>query len=212
MRPLIVATALEHHLVSKYTSLVAVDVTPIAPAGTDPLRTAIPGLLPAGLDPAGFVGGLPRTATPAQSLLIVGVALAALAWGEPRRRTYWEQELLNALTIIQRGWSTPTEMIGSWAGAMGHTQWMPEVWLNVGVDFNGDGRTDLAFATAPNTFCAWTYANGFPRKPSFEHTFPENLLGIESPGDIDGTGRTTAVLRTSRALYLLRPTRAQTRE
>lgn len=67
-------------------------------------------------------------------------ALAALAWGEPRRRTYWEQELLNALTIIQRGWSTPTEMIGSWAGAMGHTQWMPEVWLNVGVDFNGDGR------------------------------------------------------------------------
>lgn len=67
-------------------------------------------------------------------------ALAALAWGEPRRRAYWEQELLNALTIIQRGWSTPAEMIGSWAGAMGHTQWMPEVWLNVGVDFNGDGR------------------------------------------------------------------------
>ena len=31
-------------------------------------------------------------------------------------------------------------MIGSWAGAMGHTQWMPEVWLNMGVDFNGDGR------------------------------------------------------------------------
>ncbi len=87
MRPLIVATALEHHLVSKYTSLVAVDVTPIAPAGTEPLRTAIPGLLPAGIDPAGFVGGLPRTATPAQSLLIVGVALAALAWVvRPRRR------------------------------------------------------------------------------------------------------------------------------
>ncbi len=87
VRPLIVATALEHHLVSKYTSLVAVDVTPIAPAGTDPLRTAIPGLLPAGIDPAGFVGGLPRTATPAQLLLIVGVALAALAWiVRPRRR------------------------------------------------------------------------------------------------------------------------------
>ena len=31
-------------------------------------------------------------------------------------------------------------MIGSWAGAMGHTQWMPEVWLNVGFDFDGDGR------------------------------------------------------------------------
>jgi membrane-bound lytic murein transglycosylase B len=67
-------------------------------------------------------------------------ALAALAWGEPRRRAYWEKELLNALVIVQRGWSTPKEMIGSWAGAMGHTQWMPEVWLNVGLDFDGDGR------------------------------------------------------------------------
>src|SRR5947207_3980973 len=67
-------------------------------------------------------------------------ALAALAWGEPRRRSYWEQELLNALVIIERGWSTPEEMRGSWAGAMGHTQWMPEVWLNVGLDYDGDGR------------------------------------------------------------------------
>jgi membrane-bound lytic murein transglycosylase B len=67
-------------------------------------------------------------------------ALAALAWGEPRRRTYWEQELLNALVIIERGWAQPADMLGSWAGAMGHTQWMPEVWLNMGVDFNGDGR------------------------------------------------------------------------
>jgi membrane-bound lytic murein transglycosylase B len=67
-------------------------------------------------------------------------ALAALAWGEPRRRRYWEQELLNALLIIDRGWSTPEEMRGSWAGAMGHTQWMPEVWLNMGIDYDGDGR------------------------------------------------------------------------
>jgi membrane-bound lytic murein transglycosylase B len=67
-------------------------------------------------------------------------ALAALAWGEPRRRAYWEAELLNALTIIDRGWAQPSEMIGSWAGAMGHTQWMPEVWLHVGVDYDHDGR------------------------------------------------------------------------
>lgn len=67
-------------------------------------------------------------------------ALAALAWGEPRRRAYWEKELLNALTIVQRGWSDPDEMRGSWAGAMGHTQWMPEVWLNIGIDYDGDGR------------------------------------------------------------------------
>jgi membrane-bound lytic murein transglycosylase B len=67
-------------------------------------------------------------------------ALAALAWGEPRRRAYWEQELINALLIIQRGWAQENEMVGSWAGAMGHTQWMPEVWLNMGADGNGDGK------------------------------------------------------------------------
>jgi membrane-bound lytic murein transglycosylase B len=67
-------------------------------------------------------------------------SLAALAWNEPRRKAYWEQELINALRIVDRGWSTPEEMRGSWAGAMGHTQWMPEVWLNVGIDYDGDGK------------------------------------------------------------------------
>ena len=69
-------------------------------------------------------------------------ALAALAWGEPRRRKYWEAELLNALTIVERKWAQPSEMIGSWAGAMGHTQWMPEVWLHMGVDYDRDGRAN----------------------------------------------------------------------
>src|SRR5260221_4685699 len=65
-------------------------------------------------------------------------ALAALAWGEPRRRSYWEAELLNALVIIERGWGEPKEMIGSWSGAMGHTQWMPKAWLTLGVDFHNN--------------------------------------------------------------------------
>ena len=69
-------------------------------------------------------------------------ALAALAWGEPRRRAYWETELINALRIVEKGWATPKEMVGSWAGAMGHTQWMPEVWLNVGIDYDGDVRVN----------------------------------------------------------------------
>lgn len=67
-------------------------------------------------------------------------SLAALAWREPRRKAYWETELINALRVVDKGWSTPEEMRGSWAGAMGHTQWMPEVWLNVGFDYDGDGR------------------------------------------------------------------------
>jgi lytic murein transglycosylase len=67
-------------------------------------------------------------------------ALAALAWRDPRRRRYWESEFVNALVIVDRGWSKPSDMIGSWAGAMGHTQWMPEVWLHMGVDYYRDGR------------------------------------------------------------------------
>jgi peptidoglycan lytic transglycosylase B len=69
-------------------------------------------------------------------------ALAALAWRERRRRRYWEAELLNALTIVDRGWAKPADMVGSWAGAMGHTQWMPEVWLHMGVDYDHDGRAN----------------------------------------------------------------------
>lgn len=69
-------------------------------------------------------------------------ALAALAYGEARRRKYWEAELINALVIVDRGWAQPAGMIGSWAGAMGHTQWMPEVWLHLGVDYDHDGRAN----------------------------------------------------------------------
>jgi membrane-bound lytic murein transglycosylase B len=85
-------------------------------------------------------------------------SLATLAWGEARRRGYWESELINALTIIQNGWSTAAEMNGSWAGAMGHAQWMPEVWLHLGVDYDGDGkispfgRPDDALATTARYF------------------------------------------------------------
>jgi lytic murein transglycosylase len=68
--------------------------------------------------------------------------LAALAWGEPRRRKYWESEFINALKIVELGWSEPAQMRGSWAGAMGHTQWMPEVWLHIGADYDGDGKAN----------------------------------------------------------------------
>jgi len=110
-------------------------------------------------------------------------ALAALAWGEPRRRAYWTQELLNALVIIERGWSTPAEMRGSWAGAMGHTQWMPEVWLNVGYDYDGDGRVspfgrpdDALASTARYLVNRGKYRRG-------EHWGYEVRAGGQSGGD-----------------------------
>lgn len=106
-------------------------------------------------------------------------ALAALAWGEPRRRRYWEQELLNALVIVERGWATPAEMIGSWAGAMGHTQWMPEVWLNLGVDYDGDGRInpfalgDALAGSARYLVSRGKYARGEPW--GLEVRLPQNF-------------------------------------
>lgn len=80
IRSEIVRVALAHHLVSKYTSLVAVDVTPTAPLGVDMKKTAVPGNLPHGQELEAIFGGLPQTATPAmRDILIAMVAfLAAL--------------------------------------------------------------------------------------------------------------------------------------
>ena len=79
IKPLIVATALDHHLVSKFTSLVAVDVTPTAPLGVTSVRTALPVNVPAGLDHAAIFGGLPQTATSSRLLLMAGAMLLAFA-------------------------------------------------------------------------------------------------------------------------------------
>ncbi len=75
VRAAVVDVALAHHLVSRFTSLVAVDVTPTRPAGVAASNTAMPGNVPDGL--TGF-DHLPRTATPAPLLLAAG-ALALLA-------------------------------------------------------------------------------------------------------------------------------------
>ena len=69
-------------------------------------------------------------------------ALATLAYGS-RRAAYFEGELLNALRIVQAGDVAPAQMRGSWAGAMGHTQFMPSSFLTLAVDFDGDGRRDI---------------------------------------------------------------------
>lgn len=69
-------------------------------------------------------------------------ALATLAW-EPRRAAYFREELFNALTIVQQGHIDARSMVGSWAGAMGHPQFMPSSYLKHAVDFDKDGRTDI---------------------------------------------------------------------
>ncbi len=69
-------------------------------------------------------------------------SLATLAY-EGRRRDFAEQELIAALRILQNGDVTPGRMIGSWAGAMGHTQFIPTSFEAHAVDFAGDGRRDV---------------------------------------------------------------------
>ena len=69
-------------------------------------------------------------------------ALATLAY-EGRRRAWAQKELLAALRIIDQGDITPERMIGSWAGAMGHTQFLPSVFLAHAVDADGDGHRDI---------------------------------------------------------------------
>ena len=68
--------------------------------------------------------------------------LATLAF-EGRRRDFAESQLLAALQILQAGDITPERMRGSWAGAMGHTQFMPTSYLEYAQDFTGDGKRDI---------------------------------------------------------------------
>ncbi len=69
-------------------------------------------------------------------------ALATLA-AASRRGAFFETQLIAALTILQRGEARPTDLRGSWAGAMGHTQFMPSSYLQHAEDFDGDGRRDI---------------------------------------------------------------------
>lgn len=69
-------------------------------------------------------------------------SLATLAF-DGRRGRFFEQQLIAALKIIQSGDVAPSRMTGSWAGAMGHTQFIPTSYLAYAVDFRGDGRRDI---------------------------------------------------------------------
>ncbi|WP_136637327.1 lytic murein transglycosylase [Pseudooceanicola onchidii] len=69
-------------------------------------------------------------------------ATATLAY-DGRRGAFFEKQLIAALRILQSGDVTPANMVGSWAGAMGHTQFIPTSYLAYAVDFTGDGRRDI---------------------------------------------------------------------
>ena len=120
-------------------------------------------------------------------------ALATLAY-DGRRGAFFEAELIAALKIVQAGDVAPEGMVGSWAGAMGHTQFMPTSYLEHAVDFTGDGRRDI-WSDDPTDALASTAAylarSGWQRGQPWgvEVRLPPSFdLGLVGKGTTRGTG------------------------
>lgn len=94
-------------------------------------------------------------------------ALATLSW-EGRRAVFFRSELMDALRILQSGDITAVQMTGSYAGAMGQTQFMPDSFLKYAVDFSGTGRRDIwndlgcVFASTANYLAREGWRSGLP--------------------------------------------------
>ena len=111
-------------------------------------------------------------------------SLATLACGDPGRAAYWRGELLATLKILAAG-DAPldrlvgADLTGSWAGAMGHTQFMPTVYLAHAVDFDGDGRRDI-WTSVPDALAStanYLVASGWRRgeRWGYEAALPEGF-------------------------------------
>ncbi len=95
-------------------------------------------------------------------------SLATLAF-DGRRKKFFEAQLIAALTIVQAGDVRPSDMTGSWAGAMGHTQFMPTSYLAYAQDLKGDGKRDIwnrdpsdALASTANYLKKFGWTKGQP--------------------------------------------------
>lgn len=108
--------------------------------------------------------------------------LATLAF-EGRRRDFAEKQLIAALTILQAGDVTPERMRGSWAGAMGHTQFMPTSYLEYAQDFTGDGKRDI-WSEDPTDALASTAA--YLKRFGWQHNAPWGVE-VNLPKDFDYT-------------------------
>lgn len=127
-------------------------------------------------------------------------SLVTLALADGRRSRYWRRELIAALAILERGDAAAEDMIGSWAGAVGQTQFMPTTFRAHAVDFDGDGRRDLwrnpgdALASAANYLAASGWRRG--EAWGFEVLLPQGF-DLELAG---APGRRTAAFWRDRGL------------
>ncbi len=110
-------------------------------------------------------------------------SLATLAYADSRRSKYAREQLIASLKILQRGDIDERHLTGSWAGAMGHTQFIPTSYIAYGFDADGDGRRDIwnsvpdALATAANLLAKNGWQTG--KTWGYEVTLPE---GRKFPG------------------------------
>lgn len=91
-------------------------------------------------------------------------ALATLAY-DGRRSQFFRRELLDALRIVDQGHIAPQDMKGSWAGAMGQSQFMPSSFMNYAYDYNGDGAKDIWNTEADVFASAANYLSGVGWRP-----------------------------------------------
>jgi membrane-bound lytic murein transglycosylase B len=114
-------------------------------------------------------------------------ALATLAY-DGRRSAFFRGELIKALRIIDEGHITADSMIGSWAGAMGQTQFMPSSFLAYAYDWDGDGRRDIwtnradALASIANYLSkvGWKGDQTWGREVRLPAKFDAALIGKET--------------------------------
>lgn len=110
-------------------------------------------------------------------------ALATIAYADKRRQKFGRSQLIATLQIVQAGDVELEQLMGSWAGAMGHTQFIPTSFLAYGVDFDGDGRRDIwnsipdALATAANLLRKNKWRTGKPW--GYEVKLPPNGAGLK---------------------------------
>jgi lytic murein transglycosylase len=108
-------------------------------------------------------------------------SLSTLVCAGERRRDFWRGELMAAMELVAAGDLTLDELYGSWAGAFGHTQFIPTSYRRLAVDFDGDGRRDLvssipdALASTANYLKRAGWRTGAPFM--IEVTVPEGYAG-----------------------------------
>jgi len=105
-----------------------------------------------------------------------------------RRQSFFRGEFVTTLRIVQEGHVDPDHLVGSWAGAFGHTQFMPSTFMRVAVDFDGDGRRDIvdsvpdALASTANYLkrSGWRSAEPWGYEVRLPKGFDEKLAGRRS--------------------------------